>query len=143
MFPEGFGVSFGVYFAVGIMGQGRLYRSIFLQVLLIATAIQGPTPDAYDLASIKPLWLICHLLAQPDKISDDDGMPDEVCGPMRAEVDVVACQNAEHADAGVPGSFVTERWHVARSVGATGASAARGKTVGDDGLIHMLCRLVC
>jgi hypothetical protein len=71
------------------MGQGRLSHTIWLQFLLIASAIQGVTPDAHDLASIKALRLFCPLLANAGTLADDDGLPDEVCGPIQAAAHLI------------------------------------------------------
>jgi hypothetical protein len=125
------------------MGQGRLYRSICLGVLLIATAIQGATPDAQDLASIKPLWLLCRLLARPDTLSDDDGLPDDVCGPMSTEMDLIARQHAESGEPGIFECLATERLLNACQSGAPRSTPAVGNAPQSGGLIYTLCRLVC
>jgi hypothetical protein len=66
------------------MGHGRPFHSTVLHVILIALAIQGVTPDAYDLASLNALRLFCPLLGLPTKLTDDDELPDEICGPAEA-----------------------------------------------------------
>ena len=71
------------------MGQGRLSHTICLQFLLIASAIQGVTPDAHDLASIRALRLFCLLLANAGTLADDDGLPDEVCGPIQSAAHLI------------------------------------------------------
>jgi hypothetical protein len=48
-----------------------------LHILLIAAAIQGTTPDPPDLASIKPLGLVCKLFAGPDTLLDAERVPIE------------------------------------------------------------------
>jgi hypothetical protein len=125
------------------MGQGRLDRTICLHILLIATAIQGFTPDAQDLASIKPLWLLCRVLARPATLSDDDALPDEVCEPMTAEMDALMRQRADSAEAVILQGLVTDRLLRACQSEAARSSADRCTTHLSDGLIYTLCRLVC
>ena len=72
------------------MCQGRLCHSVWLYFVLIAIAIQGVTPDAQDLASIKSLWLFCPALAGSRHLAAEDGLPDEVCGPAQPEMDAVS-----------------------------------------------------
>jgi len=72
------------------MGQGRLSHTICLKVLLIASAIQGVTPDAQDLASIKALRFFCPVVAEAGSLADDDDLPDEVCGPAQCAADLIA-----------------------------------------------------
>jgi hypothetical protein len=132
----------GGHLRVGNMGQGRFYRSICFHILLVATAIQGGTPDPHDLASIKPLWLLCGVLGDPETLSDNDGLPDEVCEPMSAQPSVMARQRAEPAPAMIrdcPAKFVLSSF---RS-GADGLLAAHDNTRHREQMIYMLCRLVC
>jgi hypothetical protein len=125
------------------MGQGRLCQSICLHVLLIAAAIQGATPDAQDLASIKPLWLICRVLVQPDTLSEDDELPDEVCEPMSAEMDAITRHQAGSAEAVILETLLTDRLTGACQHGAAGSAADGRSTHLSDGLIYTLCRLLC
>lgn len=124
------------------MCQGRLYRSVCFHMLLVAAAIQGGTPDAQDLASIKSLWLLCGVLADPETLSDNDGLPDEVCEPMSGGVSLVAGKRAEPAPAFIrdcPAKLVPNPFRSA----AYGSPGAHDNTRQTDRLIHKLCRLVC
>jgi hypothetical protein len=125
------------------MGQGRLHTLICLHTLLIATAIQGITPDAQDLASLKPLWMLSRMLAAPDAMSGDDGLPDEVCATLPAEIEVVAHHPAEPTDSANLERFATERLSRTRRAGAPGSPPAWRNVGGSGGLIFTLCRLVC
>ncbi len=133
----------GALFWVEIMGQGRLYTSICLHLLLIATAIQGVTPDPQDLASIKPLWLVCRVLASPDPLSDDDRLPDDVCEPMSAEISAVMRHQADSAQTVKLPRLVTERLLTVCQSGAARSSADGRTNLAGDGLIFTLCRLIC
>jgi hypothetical protein len=79
-------VTFIVYgiISVVIMSQGRLFRLPCLQVLLIAFAVQGITPDAQDLASINALRIFCPILNKFDTAADQDEWPDDVCEPVHS-----------------------------------------------------------
>lgn len=125
------------------MGQGRLYTSICLHLLLIATAIQGVTPDPQDLASIKPLWLICRILAGPDPMSDDDRLPDDVCEPMSAEMSAVMRHPADSARTVNLPRLVTERLLTACQSDVARSSTDGRTNAAGDGLIYTLCRLIC
>lgn len=125
------------------MGERTLYRSICLQLLLITAAIQGATPDAHDLASIKPLWLLCRLVASPHTLLDDDQLPDDVCNPMSAEMDAVVSQHANSAEPAILERLVTEHLLGTRPSAAARSSADRGSTLSGEGVIYTLCRLLC
>jgi hypothetical protein len=131
------------YSRVETMGEGTLRRSICLQLLLIAAAIQGATPDAQDLASTKPLWLLCRLVASPDTLSDDDQLPDDVCKPMSAEMDVVTRHQADSAGTVILERLVTEPLLAACQSALARPSADRRSSLLGDGLIYTLCRLLC
>jgi hypothetical protein len=131
------------YLWVEIMGEGTLYRSICLQFLLIGSAIQGATPDPQDLASIKPLWLICRVLASPDTPSDDDRLPDDVCEPMSAEISAVMRRQADSAQTVNLPRLVTERLLTACHSDAARSSADGRTNPAGAGLIYTLCRLIC
>ncbi len=71
------------------MSQGRLFQLPCLQVLLVAFAIQGITPDAQDLASINALRIFCPILTEFDTAADQDEWPDDVCGPVQSEASLL------------------------------------------------------
>jgi hypothetical protein len=62
------------------MGQGRGLHAVWQRILLIAVAIQGITPDVYDLASTHSFVLVCPTLAPDDAAAPGgDEWPDDVC----------------------------------------------------------------
>ncbi len=71
------------------MCHGRQCRTICLQFLLAATAIQGITPDAQDLASINAFLILCPRVASANHPTADDGLPDDVCGLTNSENNVI------------------------------------------------------
>ena len=124
------------------MSHGRLSRTICLQFLLIASAIQGITPDAQDLGSIKALRLFCPLLADVNSLAEDDGLPDEVCGPAQSAV-ALFIRLATSGDLTHPAFASIEsilpacQEHAVRSVTRHSCSAR----IAD--LIYTLCRINC
>ena len=67
------------------MGQGWRFLHFWLCILLIATAIQGVTPDSKDLASPKLFRMISSMLGSEFGLQDgDDSVPD-VYEPVRMD----------------------------------------------------------
>jgi hypothetical protein len=124
------------------MSQGRLYHLIWLQLSLIAVAVQGITPDAQDMASLKALWLLCLPLADSGVPSDDDGTPDEVCEPVGAQINRIARQPVGCDEQVRPVSVSIESRP--NSVAAAGSMIGKpARTNSGDGLVFDLCRLNC
>jgi len=122
------------------MGQGRRFQAIALLVLLIATAIQGITPDAQDLASLKALRLICLVPANSTDLADEDESPDIVCGPAQPVMNL----RMRRADRVPLPRFVPTDL----SLGLFHSNSLQlpcpdSRIPRADGLIHILCRLTC
>jgi hypothetical protein len=127
-----------------VMCRGRLCHSVWLYFLLIAVAIQGVTPDADDLASLNCLFLFCPSLADSKDLADDDGLPDEVCGPVRPETDAVLRGNAQPNDPANPLFLSSEDHHqLTIQLRALRSDARGGKHPRLNDLNCSLCRLKC
>jgi len=125
------------------MGQGRLSQAFCLHILLIALAIQGITPDSNDLASSNALKLFCPFLTDADRMVDEDKFPDDVCEPVRVEIDLCRCQLADFDGLPFPRFATAEaQWGRVKS-DALPFVARDGTLIRIDGLIHSLCRLKC
>jgi hypothetical protein len=126
-----------------VMGQGRLFHPICLHFLLIATAIQGVTPDAHDLASIKALCLFCPALADSSSLGDDDDLPDDVCRPAQSEMDLTTRGRANSDDPCFPAFAWTEpRVRTIRSNAIRSSTRSVGISRIDDP-IGSMCRINC
>jgi hypothetical protein len=68
-----------------IMGQGRRFPHFWRCIILIATAIQGITPDPQDLASLKLLRMICPMVGSDLELQAEDESVDDVCEPLRTD----------------------------------------------------------
>jgi hypothetical protein len=68
-----------------MMGQGRRFVYFWLCIVLIATAMQGITPDAQDLASLNLLRMISPVLGSDFGSPGEDGPTAEVCEPLRMD----------------------------------------------------------
>jgi hypothetical protein len=123
------------------MGQGRLSRAIGLQCLLVASAIQGITPDAQDLGSAKALWLFCPVLADAGSLADDDGLPDEVCGPAQAAALII--RMARSGDVAYPAFASTEPLLPTIQTNALRSNSRRRCSARINNLIYSLCRINC
>ena len=123
--------------------QLGLFHSGSVHFLLIATAIQGLTPDAHDLSSLNALRVICPALAGSNTEPQDDGLPDEVCAPATIETKQASHPNAASNDR------VTFARAANEYAGITANSSAyRSRKDGSDmkrtdDLLHCLCRLNC
>jgi hypothetical protein len=125
------------------MDQGRLFQAFCLQILLLALAIQGITPDAEDLASVNALKFFCPALTDPDTTVEEDEFPDDVCEPVRLEIELGRCQLADID--GLPLSrSATGDVEMGRAKSESLSLAAPHFTNPRiDGLIHFVCRLKC
>jgi hypothetical protein len=124
------------------MGQGRLSHIVWLHVLLIATAIQGLTPDAHDLASIKALWLFCPVLAEANCLADDDGLPDEVCGPARSAANLIF-RTGKSREVPYPAFASTDSFLPTFQTNALRSISRHPFSARIDDLIYSLCRINC
>jgi hypothetical protein len=122
------------------MDQRRRYPWFSAHVLLIAVAIQGTTPDSHDVSSSNALQLLCPAQSPRDSLRQDDGMPDEVCGPIRSEYlstlrEIVHLQDATPFSpwAGSPSM---------RRVPFQTSFSGPGHVLPDD-VGHLSCRLIC
>jgi hypothetical protein len=126
------------------MGQGRLCHSFWLYSVLIAVAIQAVTPDAHDLASMNALLLFCPTLAGSRDLADDDGLPDEVCGPAQSEMGVASRGKAEASELASTLWVSTDlKDPLASQPGALRSHARSGNHPRLYELIYSLCRLRC
>jgi hypothetical protein len=123
--------------------QARQFHSVCFHLLLIATAIQGVTPDAQDIASLNALRLLCPALAGSNALASDDGLPDEVCGLNTWEMELVLRARGDSDEQTSHTFFCSDK------NGQTTRSSAllpviRGGNPADaNDLIHSLCRLNC
>jgi hypothetical protein len=124
------------------MGQGRLSQTICLQFLLIASAIQGITPDAHDLASIKALWLFCPVRAEAGRLADDDGLPDDVCGPAQSAAALII-RTGKSGDVSHPAYTSTESLLPTFQSCALRSVSRHSCSARIDDLIYSLCRINC
>ena len=124
------------------MRQGRLVHAICLRLLLIACAIQGVTPDAHDLASIKALWLFCPVLAEANSLADDDGLPDEVCGRDESATDLMI-RTAKSREASYPAFASTDSFLPTFQTNALRSISRHRFSARIDDLIYSLCRINC
>jgi hypothetical protein len=144
MFRIEYGRSASSTFLVGqgAMGHGRLSRKVWFPLLLVASAIQGATPDAQDLASIKALSLFNLAAAPSDSLASDDGLPDEVCAPAQTRghqlIRNAKCTPLLHPTFGTTGSFAIA---FPSSVVLSPARYPRVAHAGD--LITSRCRINC
>jgi hypothetical protein len=71
------------------MSRGTRSYFIALKTLLIAVAIQGITPDAQDLASLKIFELLSVLRDLSSPWNHHDGLPHDVCTEVQDELQSV------------------------------------------------------
>ena len=126
------------------MCHGRPCPSFWLYLLLIATAIQGVTPDAQDLGSLNSLVLLCPALADAENLGGNDTLPDEVCGPVQPEVNGSLKDRGKIGGlVGIPSFSSTEFLMLGNSSAAHRAGSRGGTARRLHDLIHGLCRLQC
>jgi hypothetical protein len=123
------------------MGQGRLSRTICLQFLLVASAIQGITPDAQDLGSVKALCLFCPVLTDAGPSDDDDGLPDEVSGPAQSAALII--RMARPGDVAFPAFASTDPLLPPIQSNALRSNSRRPCSARINDLIYSLCRINC
>jgi hypothetical protein len=126
------------------MCQSKPRHTFGVWMLLIAIAIQGVTPDAHDLASLNFIILLCPFLPGPEKLADNDDLPDEVCGPIQAETHAVLRGKDEHGCQSGFAALLTvcaQRLSFAVEIYRNGCRDATNRRRAE--LIHSLCRLHC
>lgn len=111
-------------------------------MLLIASAIQGVTPDAQDVASIKALWLFCPVLADAGSLGDDDGLPDEVCGRDESAADMMI-RTAKSGEGSYPAFASTYSLLPTLQTNALRSICRHRFSAMIDDLIYSLCRINC
>jgi hypothetical protein len=126
------------------MCQGKPRHAAGVWIFLIAVAIQGATPDAHNLASLNSIRVLCPFLSWPEKLADNDDLPDEVCGPIQPEThavlrgkDELGCQSGFAALSTVHAQLLP----VAVEMYRTGCRDAANRQRAE--LTHSLCRLQC
>jgi hypothetical protein len=67
------------------MGRGRRFPHFWWYAVLIATAIQGITPDPQDLASQKLLRVICPMVGSDPGSQDQHESVGQVYEPVRVD----------------------------------------------------------
>jgi hypothetical protein len=126
------------------MCQGRLCHRVSFCFLLIAVAIQGVTPDAQDLASLKSLLLFCPALANSIDLAGEDGLPDEVCGPAEPDSVLGSRSRTEPNELASKHLGLAEKHNPLLShKGAHRSRGEGGEHSRPDELIYALCRLRC
>ena len=126
-----------------VMCQGRRCRSICLYLALIAVAIQGLTPDAHDLASLNSLRVLCPAFSDSTTLPSDDGLPDEVCGPMTFEMDLVSRTRSDSNSLTTLAYLASDESALALPSGARRSRLGSCHIVRADAPLHCLCRLNC
>ena len=126
------------------MCQAKPRHTAGVWMLLIAIAIQGVTPDAHDLASWNFIRLLCSFLSGPEKLADNDDLPDEVCGPIQPETrtvlrgkDELGCRSGSASLSSVHAQLQPLAVEVYRNGCRDATNRRRAE------LIHSLCRLQC
>jgi hypothetical protein len=123
------------------MGHGRHARSLIRCILLLASAIQGITPDSHNLASPFAISLLDPSSIGRSALLDDDHSPDDACEaieesrPWRAHQQELACRT------GHPGPNGRASDHSSSMIGTRSNIVAERLCAQD--LPLTLCRLVC
>jgi len=109
---------------------------------LIATAIQGITPDPQDLASLNALRLLCPAsLVLPG--TTDDEMPDDVSGPVDSGSDILLRRIKESHDSQQPGHSPTARNALNIQAQALRATTTMGSFAQPVCALENLCKRNC
>ena len=78
------------------MSQGRLLPTTGVQLLLVALAIQGVTPDGHDLASNQALRVLAPVFNDENPPIGQDEWPDDVCDPLQFAISQVLTSQPNH-----------------------------------------------
>ena len=125
------------------MSQGRLSQLPCLQVLLIALAIQGITPDAQDLASVNAVRIFCPILTELDTASQQDEWPDDVCVPVRSGARLAFPQLRIRDKLPTFEPAMTEARFQPIDLASSRFAAHQGRCASIIDLTCSLCRLIC
>jgi hypothetical protein len=125
------------------MGKERLSQTLCSKILLIALAIQGITPDANDLSSINALKLVCPVLTDSDQPVDEDDFPDDVCVPLRIELDLGVQHLANSDTLPFPKFTTTEAQPGTMKCDVLRFVSRHGTLTPIAGRIHRLSPLIC
>jgi len=120
------------------MGRSKLSRSC-LVLALIAVAIQGITPTAYDLASRGAGRLLSAVLGDHD-FEEDDASPEEMDEPDWPGIPLIRKVTDRRPGLGLQAAGSS--MPMMRS-GASRISDPSRDVARIDGLIYSLCRLTC
>jgi hypothetical protein len=124
-----------------MMGQGRQFAYFWLCIVLVATAMQGITPDAQDLASLKLLRMICSTLGSDFGSPGEDEPAPEVCEPFRMDQGARNPQGANEIPP--PGLITITTWPETFSPDGRLVASLRNQDLWPNGLILSPGRLRC
>ena len=124
-----------------IMGQGRRFPHFWRCIILIATAIQGITPDPQDLASVRLLRMICPVLGSDFGSPGEDESMADACEPLRMDQGSRIRQVASKIP--LPGRLPIRTCPEIFSPDVRPVASHRNEELRPDGLIHSLGRLRC
>lgn len=126
------------------MCQGRPSHYLWLYLVLLASAIQGVTPDAQDLASSNTVFLLFPGVADTGIPAERDNLPDEVSGPAQPELNMVV-RGRSDADGSTGLLSFSTGYHdsvaIRDHIDRIGARDTKDRQPA--GLIYSLCRLQC
>ncbi len=110
---------------------------------MIALTIQGITPDTKNFASINALKLLWPAITDADHMVDEDDFPDDLCEPVRVDIDLSCCYRADPDGSPCPRWAMDEpRWGRVK-LNSMQFVACAGRLRRTDKLIRSLCRLNC
>jgi hypothetical protein len=123
------------------MGQGRRFPHFWRCIILIATAIQGITPDPQDLASLKLLRMICPILGPDFRSRGEDESVADGYEPLRMDQCSRIRQVANELPFSGPMPIWTCAWTISPDVRPVGSH--RNEVSRPHGLSPSLGRLRC
>jgi hypothetical protein len=116
-------------------------HAISIQLLLIASAVQGVTPDPQNLASQKAFYLLCTHLVFPDSCGTQDDCSDEVSGSIWRGVGSLFLRRRDRAPN--PTLLLVESVAVLRELDTLRLTPLSCRLEPIDHLFEHLCRLTC
>ncbi len=122
------------------MGCRRLFPSL-LYLFLFATTVQGITPDANNLVSVRCFKLLVPLLDDPNTLADDEKSPGEACGTVQCTVNSNVCRAKYDLPDRRMARFVA-RLQLLKSHDAVLSCHSCDLSSHDD-VLNRLCRLTC
>jgi hypothetical protein len=123
------------------MSQGWRILDALKGILLIATLLQGITPDPVDLASSRALLLICPILGNDNGLQQDDGSPFHVCEPLQPDLALRCRQTEDDEPVRVRALNHPSCQDSVFDTQYTGHNSDGGGR--SNGLIRSLCRFLC